>query len=274
METKQDFIDLWKAVGWNNAEDYHKYIVSDEKLRPDLNEKIIDFLNPDKINVKEFWKATDEVFGTDTVCNSDLTLGKTHNIEASNFFNHLIPQFLGLYGNLECAILNASRKFKNISIAEIGCGYGSFEHWFVQPNRNRIDKYTGFDIIPRREDFVEIGNPDGSFSDEQLKEYNGVFNIFYSCNVFQHLSESQIRKYFKQVNEMLPIGGYFLMTYVYDVPYTYHYGQKVDIIPYEDFIELTKEMGFGACFVNLQKCSNNSQLKPFSVTLEKISNIS
>jgi SAM-dependent methyltransferase len=273
-ETKEDFINLWKVLGWNNAEDYHKYLISDQEIRPDLQEELGNVLNPDKINVKEFWKATDKVFGTDTVCNSDFTLGKTHNINHSNYLNHLIPLFLGMYGNLEFAMLNSKIKFKNVSIAEIGCGYGSFEEYFVNSNKHRIDRYTGFDIITRKDNFVEIGNPDGSFSDEQLKEYKEVFNIFYSCNVFQHLSESQVRKYLKQVNKMLPHGGYFLTSYVYDISYTFHYGQKIDIIPFENFMKILKEMGFVSWFVNMQETPNPRQLKPFSVTLEKVEDVS
>jgi SAM-dependent methyltransferase len=274
-ETKEEFINLWKVLGWNNAEDYHKYLISDVEIRPDLQEELGNVLNPDKINVKEFWRATDEVFGTDTVCNSDVYLGKTHNIENSNYLNHLIPLFLGLYGNLEFAMLNAKRKFKTVNIAEIGCGYGSFEEYFVKPNQNKIDRYTGFDIIPRKDNFVEIGNPDGSFSDEQLKEYNEVFNIFYSCNVFQHLSELQIKKYFKQVNEMLPIGGYFVMSYVYDVPYTFHYGQRISILPPEDVFRMVKEMGFDIWYHSLQSSTGGThRLRPFSLTMEKVENLS
>ena len=102
-----------------------------------------------------------------------------------------------------------------------------------------------------------------------------MFNQFYSCNVFQHLSDLQIKKYFKQVNEMLPIGGYFVMSYVYDVPYTFHYGQRISILPPDDVFRMVKEMGFEIWYHSIQNSTGVShRLRPYSLTMEKVENLS
>ena len=191
---KQEIIDLWKSVGWKDAKDYHNCLISGK--RPD---DVIGWqLSPDRINVKEFWKATDEVFSTDTVANCSSSLGETYSIETANYKNHLIPLFLGLYGGMEFAILNSNKKFEYTRIAEIGYGYGSFEEYFINKSLHRISYYEGYDIIPRKPNVTELGD-DGTFTEVQSDINKDRFQIYYSCNVFQHLSPFQITKYLNQI---------------------------------------------------------------------------
>lgn len=267
ITSKEDIIALWKSVGWHSAKDYHKYCENEYSLHE------VDFnscLDPDNIDVKAFWKASEEIFDTDPVTNSNQSLGNTFIQKEANFLNHLIPLFLGLYGGVEFAIYNAKRKFGSVHIAEIGCGYGSFEDHFIN---SRDVAYTGFDILPRKSHFVEIENIDGTFSSNQLQKYNGVFNVFYSCNVFQHLSEKQITKYLKQINSMLPYGGFFVFSYTNKPKkgYSYHYGQKVYIMDVDSLKERIKETGFKLWFqYNQVDHSHPGSLYPIGFVLEKI----
>lgn len=264
---KQQIIDLWKSVGWNNSKDYHNCLISGK--RPD---DVIGWqLSPERINPKEFWKATDEVFFTDTVSNCCLDLGDTHSIEVANYKNHLIPLFLGLYGGMEFAMMNCRRKFKATNIAEIGFGYGSFEDLFIDKHRLDIDYYCGFDIVPRKDYVIELGD-DGTFTKDQTREYKERFNIFYSCNVFQHLSPFQITKYLNQIYHMLPFGGYFVFSYIKkpNSGETYHYGQRVEIMSKKEIKNLIKETGFKIWFAYKQNSDYSEQLDPIGFVLEKI----
>jgi hypothetical protein len=264
--TKEDIIALWKSVGWTSAKEYHEYLLGQETLGEDFDS----CLDPDNVDVKEFWRAAEEVFVTDPVANSNTNLGATLAEKEANFQNHLIPLFLGLYGGVEFAIFNAKRKFKEVHIAEIGCGYGSFEEHFIN-SRNVM--YTGFDVIPRKKHFVEIEDWDGTFSSNQVKKYINVFNVFYSCNVFQHLSEKQITKYLAQINQLLPYGGFFVFSYTRkpELGYSYHYGQKIHIMEQEILNKKIQEAGFKIWYeYNSISQSNPNSLCPIGFVLEKI----
>lgn len=266
--TKDCIIDLWKKVGWTNAEEYHVHLFKETEIQDEYMENT---LSPDRINVKEFWRAADEVFLTDTVANSINNLGNTFSQKEANFYNHLIPLFLGMYGGMEFAIFNVKQKFKRTAIAEIGCGYGSFEEHFINV-RQDIQAYIGFDVVARTPNAVEVESIDGTFSQEQIDKYKDNFNIFYSCNVFQHLSEKQITKYLTQIHHMLPYGGYFVFSYVSkpEKGYTYHYGQKIQIMDTEYLTNKIKETGFSIWFNYSQHTeSNPCGLCPIGFALQK-----
>lgn len=266
---KEEIIELWKSVGWNNTNDYHNDLIIDAKMP---NKIIGDTLHPSKVNPKEFWKAADEVFLTDPVANHNNNPSDILDIEKANYQNHLIPLFLGLYGGMEFAIMNIKRKFNTVNIAEIGCGYGSFEEHFIN-QRNDIDMYFGFDIIKRTKETIELEGEDGTFSSSQVALYEGgsPFNIFYSCNVFQHLSEEQISKYLKQVYEMLPFGGYFVFTYVRrpKAGYTFHYGQKIEIVDIFRFNKTLIDTGYEICYTYEQLSNSSDSLVPIGFVLKK-----
>jgi SAM-dependent methyltransferase len=261
----EEIINVWKSLGWNNAADYHK-----SRLTKEIEEKIQDIFDPDKIDVKKFWRATDIHFSTDTVCNSYLSGGnEVGDFEESNYLNHRLALWMGLIGSVDFCVFNAKRKFKKVSIAEIGCGYGSFKEHYAMVNKD-VDRYDGFDIIPRYRGVIEIGNTDGSFSDEQIATYTGKYNIFYSCNVFQHLSPKQIEKYFEQVYQMLPEGGYFIFTYTKppSLGFTWHYGQKVQIEDDHNLISKCIKTGFTLWGTHKHERMDGS-LVPIGFCLEK-----
>lgn len=256
--TKESIIQIWKSAGWNNIDDYYKACT--EKAL------IIDKFNPDEIDPKTFWSAADEHFYTDPVANSSLN-GKLLDIKYSNTFNHRLAKFTGMLGQMDLAKENAINKFGKASIAEIGCGYGSFFDNYITENEDSIFiHYTGFDVVKRFKKAVQIEGKDGTFTKNQTKRYKNKFNIFYSANVFQHLSPTQIKKYLIQIYDMLPLGGYANIMYVHGVNQTYHYGQSIEIIPEQEFGNLTQEIGYqtiASTKVNL------GDVKPFSVLLEK-----
>lgn len=265
MITKNKIIDIWKTQGWTDAAKYHNDLTN--KIYPKL-----DILHPDKVSPKAFWKASEKLFNNDTVCNTQFDNSHLLNKTKANAINHLIPLFSGMIGFMEWAVCNVHQKFGSANIAEIGCGYGSFYENFI---KNRKDvmyvDYTGFDIVKRFEQAVEVKGKDGTFTKKQIEQYKDKFNIFYSCNVFQHLSPKKIEKYLKQMFEMLPVGGYAVLSYVKDAKTSYHYGQVVEIIPLENFYKLCEVTGFTIECKTEQSVSGNKSFNLVSVFLTKLS---
>ena len=257
---KEEIIDLWKSVGWNNLTDYHNYLKSSD------NSLFLNELDPDKINPKEFWRAADEHFHTDPVCNHNNLTESRLSIKEANKLNYKIPLYMGMIGQTEGCVADLKHKMGYVSLGEIGCGYGSFFENFV--NRERYDNiaYRGFDIIRRTKSTTEIEGIDGCFSEEQFHKYTEKFNLFFSSNTFQHLSKKQAEKYLTQVYYMLPYGGYFNVMYA-EASHSYHYGQKVELFDMNNFINLSKNIGYsiiGTCSLEIP-----DSLTPYSLVLKK-----
>lgn len=261
---KEQIIELWKCIGWNTITDYHNYLKSVD------SHIILDELDSDVIDSKIFWSAADEHFFTDPVCNHNNTEYEILDISQSNYKNYLIPLNLGMMGQMMhiCAIV--FKTFGYISIAEIGSGYNSFKTFpYLDINNKYYPKtgYTGFDIIKRNKETVEIQGKDGTFSDTQITHYKDGFNVFFSSNTFQHLSPSKIEKYLKQVYEMLPHEGYFNLMYVSEVEKTYHYGQIIHILNRKDLTKMVKDIGFN--IVGSAEMHFDNSLSPYSLVLKK-----
>jgi hypothetical protein len=243
MLTKNKIKDTWKAFGWENEICYHSYLNQNKHI----GFKTLDVLNPDKISPRAFWKATDEHFGTDTVCNvSQEKEKRSLVIQQCNTKNHKIPLYMGTLGFMELAIRTVSSIYNGkVSIAEIGCGYGSFYENFVC-KRNDITLYRGFDVVKRFDQAYLVKGKDGTFTKKQIEELKCTVNIFYSCNVFQHLTPKKIKKYLKQIHEILPCGGRCVLTYIKKprCGVTYHYGQAVEIMNLEEFYNSCIDAGF------------------------------
>jgi hypothetical protein len=260
---KQQIIDLWRSVGWNDLKSYLDHLNSAE------DRHTFDELHPDKINSKLFWETAGEYFGTDPICNHSNNPDQVLNTEQANLQNWRIPQYLGMHGQAEmlCAILN--KTFGKINIAEIGCGFDAIHNLYFEientywPNTS----YTGFDVTRRSDTDVEVEGEDGTFSDEQVEKYTEKFNLFYSSNTFQHLSPKKVEKYLRQVYTMLPYGGYFNLMYAIGVDKTYHYGQVVDIITVPNLINLIKTIGYN--IVGSANMEMDNSITPFSYVLKK-----
>lgn len=253
--TESDIINKWISLGWNNAEEYHTFIKRDDK-------PIINDFHPDIINPKIFWSAADEHFKTDPVANSNTS---THvmSINESIWNNHRIAKYTGMINHLEYLSDLFKLSKKSLNIAEIGCGYGSFYYNYAL--RNNL-KYTGFDIIKRFDDAEELKGEDGTFSYIQELKYKNEFNVFYSSNTFQHLSPKQIKKYLHQIYDMLPSSGFFNLMYVFDIDNTYHYGQQVEIIEENNFVDLVRSVGYNIVQQSKQFIGD---IKPMTFLLSK-----
>ena len=260
---KEQIIDLWKSVGWNNINDYHNH------LRQSIAHIELPELAPDKVNPKIFWKAAEEHFGTDPVCNHNLISDRPLDIREASYQNYLIMNYTGMAGQTLglAAILNNT--FDKVDIAEIGCGYGSMLDVYHEIENKYWTKtsYTGFDIIKRNQSSVEIEGEDGTFSNEQISKYTNEFNLFFSSNTFQHLTRLQIESYLRGIYNMLPYGGYFNMMYVDKCLKTYHYGQVVNIIQKEDLINLVKCIGYDIIGSTTMQIPNS--LTPLILILKK-----
>jgi hypothetical protein len=259
---KNQIIELWKSIGWNTLTDYYDHLKSDSHI-------ILDELDPDKINPKCFWSAADEHFGTDPVCNQSIINDRVLDIPEVNHQNSLLPHYLGMNGQTEmvCDFLN--KTFGKINMAEIGCGYNAIHNLYKHIENKYWNKtsYTGFDIIKRVSDIIEIEGEDGTLSDEQVKKYTEAFNLFYSSNTFQHLSKKQIEKYLRDIYAMLPFGGYFNVMYVDDCNETYHYGQTIKMFHKNELIDLAISIGYVIMGSSTIKMDNS--LTPFSLLLKK-----
>jgi hypothetical protein len=262
---KEDIIELWKSCELNGLGDYVYYMSTDkhEKYYDLLKEK----LDPDKINPKEFWKATDIHFGIDTVCNTtnrDKRLEDVDSIISANKANHALSVGTGMMGFMEVVRDNCNSKFGHTSIAEIGCGFGAFK----EHGAKSTDIYYGFDIIPRYDWVIELEGETGCFSDDQMKTFSGMFNVVYTMNVFQHLSKKQVEKYVEQVYELLPLGGYLAMGYAFNKthPSTYHYGQVVELFPIEELRRMVNNKGFSLV---VESTMYNSILNPYCSVWQK-----
>ena len=261
MLTKNKIINIWKNQGWNNISDYHKALNSYKFDK-------IDLLDPDKISSKAFWKASDVWFNTDTVCNSQLNNFFQTSISQANYTNNKIALHSGLLGLVNWGIENCDLKFKNTFIGEIGCGYGSFYEHFA---KEKSVYYVGFDVVKRFDKCVEVKGKDGTFTNKQIEEYQNKINLFYSCNVFQHLSPKKIEKYLRQMHEILPLGGHAVLAYVNNEQEScsYHYGQSVNLIPTKDFYKLCDDAGFTIETKIEQNIRNNKSFNLACVFLTK-----
>ena len=257
---KEEIINLWKSVGWNTLNDYHSSLKATE------DRMILDQLHPDEINPKTFWLASDEHFGTDPVCNhSNLTESRL-SIREANKLNYKIPLFMGMIGQTQGCIAELKHKMGYVSLAEIGCGYGSFFDNFINNQKYEDIDYRGFDIIPRIVSALELEGNDGCFSEQQEEKYHEKFNIFFSSNTFQHLSKKQVEKYLVQVYGMLPYEGRFNVMYV-DAESSYHYGQKIELFDLDSFESLVKRIGYSVMGSSTMQIPNS--LKPYSFILKK-----
>jgi hypothetical protein len=256
---KEDIINLWKSVGWNTLNDYHNHINST------TDRIIFKELDPDEVDPKEFWKASDEHFSVDPVCNHNNILHKKLSISESNKLNYNIALYTGMIGQTTALMVYLENKMDYVSIAEIGCGYGSFYESFFKSCEHNPD-YRGFDIIPRTPYALEIEGKDGTFSANQVLKYSEKFNLFFSSNTFQHLSKNQIRNYLRQIYYMLPYDGYFNVMYSFSEE-TYHYGQVIKMYSIEEFEALVKYIGFSV--IGSASIEIPNSLTPCSLILKK-----
>ena len=254
-------IELWKSVGWNTLSDYHAHLSSDG-ARIILNE-----LHPDVVDAKQFWRAADEHFATDPVCNHNNHTEQQLSVRQANRNNYNIPLNMGMIAQVEWTITQLRATTGVASVAEIGSGYGSFYENYIEPYPFDGLTYQGFDVVARTEHVVETAGDDGCFSQQQVEQYREQFNMFFSSNTFQHLSKRQTSKYMSQIYDMLPHGGYFNVMYVDGEEACYHYGQAIELFTIQQLRSLITDVGFKIIGSTTMQLVDS--LTPHSLTLQK-----
>lgn len=256
MNEIEEFKRVWSEYGIPNVKDYQEkafHLSKDEEFVSKFQ----------KINYKNFWLAAHEFFGTDPIANNSRTLAiekDIEKIEGANRNNWSIANYMGIAGSFDLFFDNC--KVRNIRphIAEIGSGYGSiFEYLKTRDNYD----YTGFDLISRFDDVVEVEGEDGCLSDGQLHTFASKFTLIYSFNVFQHLEKFQIEKYINQAYTMLDKTklSCFILGICLDTE-TFHYGQKIILPTSEEFHSMI-DGKFKICSCNKSYVKNHHNLHVF-----------
>lgn len=233
MSQIEEYKRLWTEHGITNIEEYNK-------LAPTLcrNKEFCEHFK--NLDYKSFWNASHDFFGTDPICNNssklsiDLDLQK---IEHANKLNWSIAHYCGVMGMFDLFFMNCKARGIVPHIGEIGAGYGCIFEYLKTKDPTSYN-YTGFDIIPRFDDVVEVGD-DGCFTGEQVKTYESKFNLMYSFNVFQHLEKHQIENYINHSFTMLDKSN--LSSMILGIcldKSTFHYGQVVELPTTDEFHQM------------------------------------
>lgn len=214
---------ILNRLGLTNLDVYNAWV--QKKYETNLSQEEIDLLSPDNIDNNAFWRVAEEIFKTNPVCNGR---EKMHSVNESNIANLRYARASG--------ILNPIDLFKSykLSFLEIGAGYGSLREYI---NTHTDFNYTGTDVYPKTHEIVSCKN-DGHLSEDILSKN---FDMVVSSNVFQHLSEKQREKYYKDVHAILRSRGAFIFNLIVDTlnstkmrgpdgaAYMSHYGQFTKI---------------------------------------------
>lgn len=207
----------------------------------------IDLLSPDHIDNCAFWQVADEVFQTDPVSNCGY--GTPVSVEEANRRNLSMYHIDGFTGLVEYARLlwGGNRP----SLLEIGPGYGAFKDWMAK--QDYFD-YYGADVRPRVPG-VDQALPNGLLSEQtMLRRYAVVV----ASNVFQHLSVTQRRAYYRDIVGCLHPGGVFMVSMFVDIRngpnewmrdgdgahWVRHYGQFTRIQSEDEIVADMEAAGF------------------------------
>jgi len=166
----------------------------DNIIRKDkpISKDQIKWMKPDRIDNSHFWKSIHEIFGTLAVTNIP-----NLSIKEANKRTLQLVEKLKILERVE------SKLSSNIKILEIGGGYGNFYDWLKSKNFN-MDNYYSIDVYSyffHENLYITDGN---SFPKNLPK-----FDIIYSFNVFQHLTQNQRDMYYKNISKSLISGGFF-----------------------------------------------------------------
>tara|TARA_Y100000389_G_C17465994_1_gene525590 strand:+ start:3605 stop:4489 length:885 start_codon:yes stop_codon:yes gene_type:complete len=163
-----------------------------------LKKDNIEKLNPDKIDVKFFWKYLTEKFPLFSV--SQYPECKTD--DDVNVANINAAKWIGFYQKVE-AVLKTKL---NSKVLEIGPGYGNFfkEITSKHPSAN----YYAIDVN-KMFYYDGLFECDGSTVPEIVGD---DFDLIFGINSFNHMSKNQRSSYYKSVYKKLVKGGCFLFT--------------------------------------------------------------
>lgn len=194
-----DFSQILDEIGIHDDVSYQEYIKRIKENGVTAND--VELLNPDKIDNAAFWKFIDEKFSY-SIC-GDMNLLRSKNNDYANYINYVLAITTGVDNYLRSNAIIVEHPDYNESkdVLEIGVGFGNLKNFVT---RHTSLRYHGIDIVGRVPGVIET---DGRGIPASLKSKKFI-NIF-SSNVFQHLSISQRRQYYKDVAECLVPGGLF-----------------------------------------------------------------
>jgi hypothetical protein len=228
---------LVDELGFRDLAAYKKWMAD---VRPKTRPNAADIarLSPDEIDNRAFWRACDELFGIDPVCNvaASPEIGSLpYSIENRADANRMNLRFAKTFGITALLEENAHARLR---VLEIGAGYGSLKH-FVETHTNHV--YVGTDVVPRIEGVLEAG-PDGLLPRDFVEREAGRFSYVVSTNVFQHLSTKQRVCTIEDARSLLHADGLLIFNLTVDtskVPdyardaagnaWSVHYGQYTPI---------------------------------------------
>lgn len=214
---------LVEEFGFRDLAAYKKWVVD---VRPTIRptDELVDKLSPDAVDCRAFWKACDDLFGTDPVFNETVApeVGRLpYVIESTmdvNRMNLLLAKSLGITAFLE---ENARARLK---VLEIGPGYGSLKN-FVETHTNHV--YVGVDVVPRLAGVLQTA-ADGLLPRDLVSRERGHFTYVVATNVFQHLSATQRSAYVDDIKTLLCSGGLFIVNLTIDTAKVPAYARDAD----------------------------------------------
>lgn len=209
----------------------------EKALNGTLTMEEANFLSPEHVDNRAFWKIIDEKFNHSVMGKGGLPGPlKEKDIPLINRRNLFLAHQTGV---LACVPLVRSETEHNV--LEIGSGYGNVRDYVKGciPFAN----YIGVDVNPKIPEAVEA-NPDGTMpSVVKDREYDHII----CTNVFQHLTRGQVMSYISNSYGLLRKGGMFSFNFspakvVNDC--VVHYGQITLLPDKEVIIGYCKIQGF------------------------------
>jgi hypothetical protein len=202
---------LVEDFGFEDLEAYKRWVEHD---RPKLivDSELLERLSPDQIDCRDFWRACDELFALDPVCNVAVNpaQGKLpHAVETRADANRMNLRFAKSFGITNFLEENAQARLR---VFEIGAGYGSIMN-FVETHTNH--EYTGLDVVPRVPGILQA-TAEGLIPEDMVEQGAGLYSYVVSSNVFQHLSSKQRARYYDDVRKLLVRGGLFIFNLCVD----------------------------------------------------------
>jgi hypothetical protein len=194
----------------------------------------VEELSPDNVDSSEFWRYCDENpdFKYDTI---SFGIAKNGSAQTVNDKNFLLAAESGVFSRI---IMFRNQIF---NVLDIGAGFGMLREELKNYAPGTI--YHGVDVHPKFPECIKVN--DCILPPEIMEK---KFGFVFACNVFQHLSIRQRRKYYEQVAEICD--GFFVLTNFIDNPvnrmgfrckdndrrYIVHYGQFTEVQTFDELV--------------------------------------
>ncbi len=203
---------LTEELGFVDLAAYRRWIEA-ERPRTRPTREHIERLSPDHVDCRAFWRACDELYGIDPVCNIAVGPGVEAPADGAEARLEANRQNLRLAKTFGITALLEEHAGSRLRTLEIGPGFGSLKHWIETSTRHR---YVAFDVVPRVPDVRET-TADGCLPADFVAAARGEFSYVVSSNVFQHFSQRQRTRYFEDAHALLQAGGLFVFNLSVDV---------------------------------------------------------